>query len=88
MVLQRMCTVCRERREKKELLRITKSNDGIISIDNDGKMPGRGAYICRNGECLKNAEKRRVLERSFGCKVDGDIYKKLSELSDTNGYKD
>ncbi len=86
MVLQRMCAVCRERKEKGELLRIVRGADGSISIDKSGKMPGRGAYICKKYECMQNAGKRRVLERSFSCRIDGDIYKELTELSDD--YKD
>ena len=82
MILQRMCAVCRERRDKSELLRIVRGSDGKISIDKSGKMSGRGAYICKNCECMQNAGKRRVFERSFSCKVDGDIYKELAELSD------
>ena len=84
MTPQRMCAVCRERREKSELLRITKSRDGSIRLDESGKGEGRGAYICKSGDCLKKAEKRRALERSFGCRIDNDIYNRLSEISDDN----
>lgn len=84
MIPQRMCAVCRERREKSELLRITKTRDGAVGIDESGKGEGRGAYICKSGDCLKNAEKRRALERSFGCRIDSDIYNRLSEISDDN----
>lgn len=84
MTPQRMCAVCRERREKSELLRIIKDRDGVIRIDESGKSEGRGAYICKSGDCLKKAEKRRALERSFGCRIDNDIYNRLSEISDDN----
>lgn len=84
MIPNRMCAVCRERKEKTELLRITRTKDGEMRIDPDGKLPGRGAYICKEGDCLKNAEKRRVLERSFGGRADSNIYKELSEFCDDN----
>lgn len=41
----RMCVGCREMHEKRELIRIVKSAEGMVSIDMRGKAPGRGAYI-------------------------------------------
>lgn len=76
-----MCAVCRQKRIKDELLRITKSADGKMSLDKDNRLSGRGMYICRTGDCIKNAEKRRAVERSF--KASGDEVKKIySELSE------
>lgn len=60
----RMCVVCREMKEKGELLRIVKYG-GQFAIDKDGKLPGRGAYICRSGECTEKFEKQRSFERAF-----------------------
>ena len=51
---QRMCIVCRQMHDKRNLLRIVKAKDEQLSIDQTGKKNGRGAYICRNEECLKN----------------------------------
>lgn len=82
MVPQRMCAVCRERREKDELLRIAKSKNGKIDIDRDGKMQGRGMYICKNGECLINASKRRVIERAFSCNTCLDVYEAIKEYKE------
>lgn len=82
MVVRRMCAVCRQQREKAELLRIVKFKDGRVLIDPDGKMQGRGMYICLNAECLSNAEKRRVIERNFSCPPPKEVYEKLIEMSD------
>ena len=60
----RICVVCREMKEKAVLLRITKC-DGDFSLDASGKMPGRGAYICREGSCCEKFEKQRSFERAF-----------------------
>ena len=48
---------------KKDLIRVVKSPEGEISLDFTGKKSGRGAYVCRDMECLKKARKffRRVL---------------------------
>ena len=78
---QRMCMVCRGRAEKERLLRIVKNKNGDIALDNDGKMPGRGAYLCKKDDCIRQAEKRKALERAFSCKVERSIYEELLALS-------
>ncbi len=60
----RMCVVCRQMKPKAELLRITK-NDGEFSVDVSGKLPGRGAYICKGNDCREKFEKQRSFERAF-----------------------
>ena len=58
----RMCVGCREMKPKRELIRVVRSPEGEVSMDPVGKKPGRGAYVCRNPECLKRAIKQRQLE--------------------------
>ncbi len=75
----RICLGCSEMKPKKELVRVVKSPEGEISIDLTGKKSGRGAYICRNAECLKLARKARKLEKSFSCKIEEAVYDKMEE---------
>lgn len=75
----RICLGCSEMKPKKELVRVVKSPEGEISIDLTGKKSGRGAYICRNAECLKLARKARKLEKSFSCKIEETVYDKMEE---------
>ncbi len=49
---------------KKDLVRIVKTDEGF-SLDATGRMPGRGAYICRNKACLEAAIKRNIVGRSL-----------------------
>ena len=49
----RMCVGCREMKEKRELIRIVRTPEGETALDPTGKKPGRGAYVCRNPECLR-----------------------------------
>lgn len=70
----RMCIVCREHSDKKELLRIVKNKDGQIFVDKTGKANGRGAYICKSKECLNKLKKSRGLNRAFKCEVSDDVY--------------
>ncbi len=80
MTVQRMCAVCRQRFDKSELLRIVRFKDGEVKVDTGGKMQGRGMYICKNDECLSQAEKRKVIERTFSVKNCSEIYSEISEL--------
>lgn len=76
---QRMCTVCREVKERQELIRIAKTPDGFL-VDDTNKAGGRGAYICKCSNCIMAARKRRAFERSFSCKVDSAVYDALEGL--------
>ncbi len=62
---QRTCIGCRSIKDKKELIRIVRGEDKIVSIDLTGKKNGRGAYICPDTACLDKAVKNHALERSF-----------------------
>lgn len=74
---QRTCIGCKEKKEKRELIRIVKDKEGNITIDRTGKQPGRGAYICDDITCLEKAIKNKALERSFEMKLNEEIYENL-----------
>ena len=76
---QRTCLGCKESKDKKELIRIVKQNDGKIFIDKTGKANGRGAYICNSVECLKQAVKKKSLERSLKTQIPKEIYQELEK---------
>lgn len=73
----RMCIGCREMKPKCELYRVVKTPEGEILIDKTNKLAGRGAYICKSGDCLKKAEKTNALAHTFKMNIDKDIYQRL-----------
>mgnify|MGYP005779097669 FL=1 len=73
----RMCTGCGEHKPKKELVRVVKSPTGEISLDLTGRKAGRGAYLCRNVECLRKARKARRMERLFSCQIPDEVYDQM-----------
>ena len=75
----RQCVGCREKREKRELIRVVKSPEGEISLDFKGKKPGRGAYLCPDPACLKRARKARALERALETALPPEVYEALEE---------
>ncbi len=74
---ERTCIVCKTQKEKNELLRIVKSKDGIIDIDLTGKKNGRGAYICKNIDCLNKLKKTKKLEQIFEKEIDDNLYESI-----------
>ncbi len=77
----RMCVACRQMHPQNELIRIVRDiTSGAAVIDTDKKLFGRGAYICRNIECIRKAEKKRGIERHFKCAVPKELYKAAEEL--------
>ena len=75
----RQCLGCREMKPKRELIRIVRPPEGEVSLDFKGKAPGRGAYLCRNQECLKRAVKGRAIERAFSTQIPSEVYDRLLE---------
>ena len=75
----RMCIICREHSDKKELLRIVKNKDDEIFVDKTGKANGRGAYICKSKECFQKLKKTRGLNRAFRCEIKDEVYDKIGE---------
>ncbi|MDR0397510.1 MAG: YlxR family protein [Oscillospiraceae bacterium] len=73
----RMCVGCRAMKPKKELARVVKSPQGAVSLDRIGKMPGRGAYVCRDAACLARAQKQRQLERALDTPIGEAVFESL-----------
>lgn len=73
---ERTCVACRKKGEKKEFLKIVKSGETAV-IDESGRLDGRGAYICKDADCIKKAIKTKAFNRSFKCNVDNDLYQSL-----------
>ncbi len=73
----RTCIACRKRAGKHELCRVVRTPAGAVELDISGKAPGRGAYVCYEGECFSNACKRRLFPARLKCKIDKACYERL-----------
>ena len=76
---QRSCVVCKNKKDKNELIRIVKNQANEINIDESGKKPGKGAYICESIECLEKTIKSNALKRALEIDIPKEIYIKLRE---------
>ena len=81
----RMCTGCMEMKPKKELIRVVRNSEGEVSVDLTGKKSGRGAYICKNEECLEKAFKTKRLSRNLDIPISEDIFNILKD--EINDYE-
>ncbi len=79
----RQCVGCGEMRSKKEMLRVLKSaEEDTFCLDITGKKNGRGAYVCKNRDCLVKARKSKGLERSFKMSIPTEVYDALEKEFD------
>jgi predicted RNA-binding protein YlxR (DUF448 family) len=66
---------------KTELIRAVKSPEGEISLDTSGRASGRGAYVCKTGDCTAKIRKTRRIEKSFGMRVPEEVFEKLENIT-------
>ena len=76
----RSCVVTREKLPKQELLRIVKTPEGTICVDESGKLNGKGAYIKKDIAVLEKAKKSKILERIFETVIVEDVYDEISKI--------
>lgn len=82
----RQCLGCREMKSKRDMMRVVRSPQGEVSIDLRGKAPGRGAYVCPNGDCLKKAIRSKALERNLQVAIPEEIMAALlAQMEEQNG---
>ena len=77
---QRRCTACNEQKDKKDLLRIVRTTEETVEVDETGKKNGRGAYICKSEECLNKLIKSKRLESIFEMKIDDSVYEEIRKI--------
>ena len=73
----RQCVGCREMKSKRDMIRILKTPEGEFMLDPTGRKNGRGAYICRDAQCLEKAKKSKALDRSFRMSIPAEVYESL-----------
>ena len=68
---QRTCVGCRKISGKREIVRLVRTAEGTVEIDETGKRPGRGAYLCRRRSCWETALQKRHLQHAL--RLDGPL---------------
>ena len=75
----RQCIGCGEMKNKREMIRILKTESEGIVLDATGRKNGRGAYLCRSMECFRKAARGKGLERSFKMAIPQEVYETLEK---------
>lgn len=85
---QRTCVVCRQTREKRNLIRLVRTANGTVAVDISAKKPGRGAYLCPNKDCWEMALKKNRLEHALRIKLSNNDRQVIIEYSKSLPVKD
>ncbi len=83
---QRQCMGCRERKNKRDMIRVVRTTDGQVCLDFGGKVNGRGAYVCPDAECLKKCRKSRALERCLEIAIPEAVYDRLEKEMEVQSH--
>ena len=76
---ERTCIACRTKDSKENFLKIVKNKSGAFAIERDVRLDGRGAYICKNNDCIEKCKKTKALNRAFKTVVPAEIYEELKD---------
>ena len=76
-----MCVACRERKEKQDLMRFVKTDEGIV-LDQTKSINGRGFYLCHNMDCYQLMCKKKILNKMLSRLVTDEEYNKIKEYID------
>lgn len=77
----RTCVACRTERQKRDLLRIVRRPNGVVSLDPSGRAAGRGAYLCADGSCWATAIKKKAIERALSAPLPAELRLQLEQGS-------
>ncbi len=76
----RTCVITKEKLEKRDLLRIVRTPDGKVIVDESGKANGRGAYLKKEAEVIKKAQANKVLDRILEVEIPEDVYEEALNI--------
>lgn len=79
-VPMRTCVITHERFEKKELIRVVRTPEGEVIVDESGKKNGKGAYLKLDQEVIEKAKKSKALDRALEVSIPNEIYSSLENL--------
>ena len=78
----RTCVVTREKLPKGELIRVVRTPEGEIIIDETGKANGRGAYLKKDRDVFLKAKKNKILNKQLEVEVPNKVFEELNDLLD------
>lgn len=77
---QRSCVVCRAKQDKRALTRLVFA-EGKLQVDESGKMNGRGAYLCADENCWRQAAARPIISKALRRELSEDDRDYLRQMT-------
>lgn len=65
--IERTCCICRSKGDKRTLIRLV-AQEGVLVVDDQQRLPGRGGYVHGNVECLSRMGQPQRWERALRLK--------------------
>ena len=76
----RTCVITKEQLPKQELLRVVRTPEGEVKVDETGKLNGRGAYIKKDVAVLEKAIKSGLLAKRLECNIEENVYEEIRKI--------
>ena len=76
----RTCVITKEQLPKQELLRVVRTPEGEVKVDETGKLNGRGAYIKKDIAVLEKAKKTGILAKRLECSIEDNVYEEIKSI--------
>ena len=77
---QRTCVLTKEKLDKKDLIRIVRTPEQNVVVDETGKLNGRGAYLKKDLEVINKAQEKHILDKILNVKVDDSVFDELKKI--------
>ena len=71
------CIVTKEKLPNKELIRVVRTPEGSVIVDETGRANGRGAYLKKDANVYLKAKASKILDRVLEVEVDDSIFDEL-----------
>ena len=71
-MVERKCVGCGKIKDRQELIKITKTDDGIF-VNPDNKKFGRSVYLCYNNSCIESAFKKNKISKFLKASVPAEL---------------
>ena len=76
----RTCVITKDKCEKKELIRVVRTPEKNVIVDETGKLNGKGAYLKRDLDVINKAQQNKILDRVLEVEVQEEVYENLRKL--------
>ena len=76
----RTCVITKESLPKQELLRVVRTPEGEVKVDETGKLNGRGAYIKKDVSVLEKAKKSKILDKRLEVEIEDSVYEEIKNI--------